>query len=1064
MKYLIFAFFGSIISIVLCTGQTPQVLNYQLILRNSEGNVMQNKTAILRTSILESSETGTVKFSEIHNITSNNFGLVSIKIGEGDIETGDFENIDWSSSQHYLKIEMDLMEGDGFINMGAAQLVAVPYAMHANTVTNADDADSDPTNEFQVLSISGDTIFLSNGGFIVLPTVDANDADADPENELQTLSIDDKTIYLSNGGSVILPDDEDNDPTNEYQTITFHEDSLGISSGNKIKLPLTDTTWRFSGSDLYFNSGKVGIGTDAPSSKLVVKGDETTVADDLLFAVVNNFGDTVFAVFQGGVRIYVDDNPSKAIGNKGGFAVGGFSSGKGTITQEYLMITPDSVRIYVDDDATKAVGNKGGFAVGGFSSGKGLTNEFLRISPDSVRIYVDDDATKAVGNKGGFAVGGFSSGKSSYTNEFLRVSPDSVRIYVDDDATKAVGNKGGFAVGGFSSGKSGLTNEFLRISPDSVRIYIDDNVTKAVGNKGGFAIGGFDSGKGGVASDYFNISGNTLAQVINPSEARVLWYPKKEAFMAGRVIVESPDSVGFNSWATGFESKSIGDYSQALGYQARAYGNNSTAIGNIAIVDSANSYAFGNNTYVGSVNSYAIGNGANVTGESSYAFGSGAEASGDFSFAFGSDGVDSAGVATNSTRATADYSYALGMGSVASNNGAFAFGTLNTASGYFSTAIGYNSIASGYYGSTAIGYITSAFGNYGATAIGYKSAAQGDYSIAIGVEAMAINWYSVAIGDRATASGYNATAIGKETLAEGNISTAMGSNTKAIGGASIAMGHKSIAQGNYASTAIGYQTLSEGAASLSLGYNTIARGINSTAIGRHTIAKSYGETVIGTYNDTTQSTDPINQLETDPLFVVGNGTADTYRLNAFMVLKSGNTGIGGYPGATGLNVFAIKNGIAPDTPITNGILLYSVDESASAELQVMDEAGNVSTLSPHNFSLIDKSEPMAWSFYSENKNVGYKINVDMLKAMRTIEKLSGEKLVYMQDIDQDEIIKQEKSESLIDLFEKQNQEIEELKYKNSELNDKHNNTLNELEQLKIEVDKLKKVVELNSNQ
>ena len=49
-----------------------------------------------------------------------------------------------------------------------------------------------------------------------------------------------------------------------------------------------------------------------------------------------------------------------------------------------------------------------------------------------------------------------------------------------------------------------------------------------------------------------------------------------------KVLIESPDSVGTNSFASGYDSKSIGDYSQALGYNARAFGDNSTAIGNFA--------------------------------------------------------------------------------------------------------------------------------------------------------------------------------------------------------------------------------------------------------------------------------------------------------------------------------------------------------------------------------------------------------------------------------------------------------------------------------------------------
>jgi hypothetical protein len=88
---------------------------------------------------------------------------------------------------------------------------------------------------------------------------------------------------------------------------------------------------------------------------------------------------------------------------------------------------------------------------------------------------------------------------------------------------------------------------------------------------------------------------------------------------------------------------------------------------------------------------------------------------------------------------------------------------------------------------------------------------------------------------------------------------------------------------------------------------------------------------------------------------------------------------------------------APTVGLANSTILYSEDVGGSSELKVLDEAGNETTLSPHNFSLIPggASEPMAWSFYSERN--GTKINVDMLKLARLLEKLTGEKLVHIEN-------------------------------------------------------------------
>ena len=118
--------------------------------------------------------------------------------------------------------------------------------------------------------------------------------------------------------------------------------------------------------------------------------------------------------------------------------------------------------------------------------------------------------------------------------------------------------------------------------------------------------------------------------------------------------------------------------------------------------------------------------------------------------------------------------------------------------------------------------------------------------------------------------------------------------------------------------------------------------------------------------------------------------------NALVVVDSaGNLHVGGSttPTSSAGNL-VLNNGTAPAGSATNGVVLYAEDVSSSSELKVRDEAGNVTTLSPHNFSLIPEgpSEDMAWSYFSERD--GKQINIDMLKAIRVLEKISGEQLVF----------------------------------------------------------------------
>lgn len=94
-------------------------------------------------------------------------------------------------------------------------------------------------------------------------------------------------------------------------------------------------------------------------------------------------------------------------------------------------------------------------------------------------------------------------------------------------------------------------------------------------------------------------------------------------------------------------------------------------------------------------------------------------------------------------------------------------------------------------------------------------------------------------------------------------------------------------------------------------------------------------------------------------------------------------------GTNAEGVLSIGSGTPPTTSITDGIQLYAEDVVDTTELKVRDEAGNITTLSPHNFSRLPNgpSESLAWSYYSE-KGDQY-ITVDMLQAIRTIEAQSA---------------------------------------------------------------------------
>lgn len=155
------------------------------------------------------------------------------------------------------------------------------------------------------------------------------------------------------------------------------------------------------------------------------------------------------------------------------------------------------------------------------------------------------------------------------------------------------------------------------------------------------------------------------------------------------------------------------------------------------------------------------------------------------------------------------------------------------------------------------------------------------------------------------------------------------------------------------------------------------------------------------------------------------------------------------------NTVALANGTAPSGSIANGIQFYAEDVSSSSELRVRDEAGNVTTLSPHNFSLIPNgaSEKLAWSMYSENHAIGTAINVDMLRLVTLVEQLSGENLIYTAKLDN----KEEDGS-----FEKINS-IEEIENSLSEQVEQQKLLLEEQQKLIEELTKRLETLETSSN-
>jgi len=140
-------FFVFVFVSILSDAQAPERINYQAVARNTQtGTELVNEDIFLSAQVRQGGPNGAIIYQESHtSVGTDEFGLFSIQVGGGTVITGNFSQIPWSDGNFWLQVDVDA--GQGLQNAGAMQFLSVPYALHAKSASNVDDADADPTNE-----------------------------------------------------------------------------------------------------------------------------------------------------------------------------------------------------------------------------------------------------------------------------------------------------------------------------------------------------------------------------------------------------------------------------------------------------------------------------------------------------------------------------------------------------------------------------------------------------------------------------------------------------------------------------------------------------------------------------------------------------------------------------------------------------------------------------------------------------------------------------------------------------------------------------------------------------
>jgi uncharacterized protein (TIGR02145 family) len=138
--------------------QAPALMPYQAIARNVAGEPLASSTLSARFTIHDSTATGTSVWQELQTVTTSSLGLFTAQLGSSVPLT----SVNWAVGAKFMQVEIDL--GNGFVDMGAQQMVSVPYALHVGSVRLN-------------VSATGDTLFVGDGSSVIIPGISEANSD-----------------------------------------------------------------------------------------------------------------------------------------------------------------------------------------------------------------------------------------------------------------------------------------------------------------------------------------------------------------------------------------------------------------------------------------------------------------------------------------------------------------------------------------------------------------------------------------------------------------------------------------------------------------------------------------------------------------------------------------------------------------------------------------------------------------------------------------------------------------------------------------------------------------------
>jgi protocatechuate 3,4-dioxygenase beta subunit len=271
---------------------------------------------------------------------------------------------------------------------------------------------------------------------------------------------------------------------------------------------------------------KVGIGTTTPTSQLQVVANQSAKAGEPLFEIKNSGGNTVFAVYENEVKVFVDDT----VTTPGGLTV--HSRNDLGETKDLMVVGPNETTFYVEEPVTKE--SRGGFAITGRNNTKNTLEDLLLIKPTITEFFVE---TPVKESRGGFAITGRNNTKATF--ELMNITPEYTRFTVEESITKE--SRGGFAITGRNNTKETGLYDIFTVQPERTEIYVKNNPLKE--GIPGFSIFGlddqFNTGELFSVTEHGAVVNGSMAVAPDVETGNIEGVTQTEALVSGAVTDSS---------------------------------------------------------------------------------------------------------------------------------------------------------------------------------------------------------------------------------------------------------------------------------------------------------------------------------------------------------------------------------------------------------------------------------------------------------------------------------------------------------------------------------------------